>query len=282
MTGHNRLLGSYDGTDGIKTGYINASGFNLVSSVRRGDKRLVGVVLGGRTGASRDAYMKQMLTQQFRQGQERQDHRRHRRLLQGRGRRERGGQTLRPRPAQKKERKTAAAKRLKKQGQAAAAAGAGARGTGRHAGRHWRNSPRRPQPKLHRPRGRGGAAASRPCRTRSRPRLVGRSAVPGEDPASSWPTRPQVASISPAPDAGWFITLGDYATKNDAQAILQQLRKRAPEHARRQDGADCDGGEGRDRHLSRPLHRLRRGIGRNAPARRSRSSKAPCQPQGPS
>jgi D-alanyl-D-alanine carboxypeptidase len=62
---HNRLLGRYPGTDGIKTGYINASGYNLVSSSRRGDKRLVGVVLGGRTGASRDAYMASMLTKAF-------------------------------------------------------------------------------------------------------------------------------------------------------------------------------------------------------------------------
>lgn len=65
IKGHNRLLGKFEGTDGIKTGYINASGFNLVSSVRRGDKRLVGVVLGGRSGASRDAYMKKMLQAQF-------------------------------------------------------------------------------------------------------------------------------------------------------------------------------------------------------------------------
>ena len=65
IKGHNRLLGKYEGTDGIKTGYINASGFNLVTSVRRGDKRLVGVVLGGRTGGSRDAYMKKMLSQYF-------------------------------------------------------------------------------------------------------------------------------------------------------------------------------------------------------------------------
>ena len=65
IRGHNRLLGKYEGTDGIKTGYINASGFNLVTSVRRGDKRLVGVVLGGRSGASRDAYMKTMLSKYF-------------------------------------------------------------------------------------------------------------------------------------------------------------------------------------------------------------------------
>ena len=65
IKGHNRLLGRYEGTDGIKTGYINASGFNLVTSARRGNKRLVGVVLGGRSGASRDAYMKKMLSQHF-------------------------------------------------------------------------------------------------------------------------------------------------------------------------------------------------------------------------
>src|SRR6188474_3675687 len=43
---HNRLLGSVEGVDGIKTGYTRASGFNLVSSMRRGNRHLVGVVLG--------------------------------------------------------------------------------------------------------------------------------------------------------------------------------------------------------------------------------------------
>jgi D-alanyl-D-alanine carboxypeptidase len=58
---HNRLLGRFAGTDGIKTGYTRASGFNLTSSVRRDGKHLVGVVLGGRTGASRDRQMKVLL-----------------------------------------------------------------------------------------------------------------------------------------------------------------------------------------------------------------------------
>lgn len=58
---HNRLLGRVKGVDGIKTGYINASGFNLVSSIVSGDKKLVGVVMGGRTGASRDNEMAQLL-----------------------------------------------------------------------------------------------------------------------------------------------------------------------------------------------------------------------------
>ena len=54
---HNRLLGNVEGVDGIKTGYTRASGFNLVSSMRRGNRHLVGVVLGGRSGGSRDATM---------------------------------------------------------------------------------------------------------------------------------------------------------------------------------------------------------------------------------
>lgn len=62
---HNNLLASYYGTDGIKTGYINASGFNLVASVNRNDKRLIGVVFGGRTARTRDAQMKKLLDQAY-------------------------------------------------------------------------------------------------------------------------------------------------------------------------------------------------------------------------
>ena len=62
---HNRLLSSYSGTDGIKTGYINASGFNLVATVQRNGVRLVGVVFGGRTGRTRDKHMVSLLTRQF-------------------------------------------------------------------------------------------------------------------------------------------------------------------------------------------------------------------------
>ena len=58
---HNRVLGRVEGTDGIKTGYINASGFNLVSSVRRDGKNIVAVVMGGRSGRSRDDHMVTLL-----------------------------------------------------------------------------------------------------------------------------------------------------------------------------------------------------------------------------
>jgi D-alanyl-D-alanine carboxypeptidase len=51
----NRLLGSYRGTDGIKTGYTRAAGFNLVSSAQQGQRRVIVALLGGRTAASRNA-----------------------------------------------------------------------------------------------------------------------------------------------------------------------------------------------------------------------------------
>jgi D-alanyl-D-alanine carboxypeptidase len=58
---HNRLLGRVRGVDGIKTGFIRASGFNLVSSMRRDDRHIVAVVMGGSSGRSRDARMRELL-----------------------------------------------------------------------------------------------------------------------------------------------------------------------------------------------------------------------------
>ncbi|SHL85868.1 D-alanyl-D-alanine carboxypeptidase [Bradyrhizobium lablabi] len=60
---HNHLLGSVEGVDGIKTGYTRASGFNLVTSMRRGNRHLVGVVMGGHSGGSRDAIMRNLLAE---------------------------------------------------------------------------------------------------------------------------------------------------------------------------------------------------------------------------
>ena len=58
---HNKLLGRVEGVDGIKTGFTRASGFNLVTSIKRGNRHLVGVVLGGRSGGSRDSIMRNLL-----------------------------------------------------------------------------------------------------------------------------------------------------------------------------------------------------------------------------
>jgi D-alanyl-D-alanine carboxypeptidase len=60
---HNKLLGNVEGVDGIKTGYTRASGFNLVTSMRRGNRHLVGVVLGGHSGGSRDTIMRGLLAE---------------------------------------------------------------------------------------------------------------------------------------------------------------------------------------------------------------------------
>jgi D-alanyl-D-alanine carboxypeptidase len=61
INGHNRLLGKVRGVDGIKTGYTRLSGFNLLTSVNTGDRSIVAVVLGGRSGASRDRQMAQLI-----------------------------------------------------------------------------------------------------------------------------------------------------------------------------------------------------------------------------
>ena len=60
---HNKLLGRVEGVDGIKTGYTRASGFNLVTSMKRGNRYIVGVVMGGRSGGSRDAIMRNLLAE---------------------------------------------------------------------------------------------------------------------------------------------------------------------------------------------------------------------------
>lgn len=63
---HNRLLGTVQGVDGIKTGYTRASGFNLISNVNRGGRHIVAVVLGGKTGAARDALMRELIAEKIR------------------------------------------------------------------------------------------------------------------------------------------------------------------------------------------------------------------------
>ncbi|MEM7067732.1 MAG: D-alanyl-D-alanine carboxypeptidase [Pseudomonadota bacterium] len=63
---HNRLLGRVKGVDGIKTGYTRASGFNLVSSVQANRRSIVAVVLGGRSGKSRNAQMQKLISQYLR------------------------------------------------------------------------------------------------------------------------------------------------------------------------------------------------------------------------
>lgn len=62
---HNRLVKNYPGADGLKTGFIRASGFNVATTATRGDRRLVGVVMGGFSAQSRDAHMADLLDRSF-------------------------------------------------------------------------------------------------------------------------------------------------------------------------------------------------------------------------
>lgn len=58
---HNHLLGSVDGVDGIKTGYIRDSGFNIVTSVRRANHHIIAVVFGGRSAKARDTRVRSLI-----------------------------------------------------------------------------------------------------------------------------------------------------------------------------------------------------------------------------
>jgi len=62
---HHQLLHSYPGADGLKTGYTQASGYNLITSASRGGTRLIGVVMGGASGGERDAHMVHLLNAGF-------------------------------------------------------------------------------------------------------------------------------------------------------------------------------------------------------------------------
>ena len=65
LRNHNNLLDAYPGTDGLKTGYIDSSGYNLVSSAVRGNVRLIGVVMGAARGGERDLHMMALLDQGY-------------------------------------------------------------------------------------------------------------------------------------------------------------------------------------------------------------------------
>ena len=67
MRNHNHLLGSVEGVDGIKTGFTRASGFNLVTSVHRGGRYLVAVVMGGHSSFERDAHMRELISAHIKQ-----------------------------------------------------------------------------------------------------------------------------------------------------------------------------------------------------------------------
>ncbi len=68
LSNHNKLLGRVEGVDGIKTGYTRASGFNLVTSAKDGTRSIIAVVMGGKSGGSRDARMRQLIATYLKKG----------------------------------------------------------------------------------------------------------------------------------------------------------------------------------------------------------------------
>jgi D-alanyl-D-alanine carboxypeptidase len=246
IKGHNRLLGSYEGTDGIKTGYIAASGFNLVSSVRRGDKRLVGVVLGGKSGASRDAYMKQMLSQYF-------DDASSGRTIAAYAGSSKGAKpteetvtasageaaTAAPAPTRKETAKRLPARKSKTQEDQVAV-------NGQDEPTEQGDTEDGVDSMASLAAQAAGPAATTATTTQVETEAAAIETVPppmaGQTVAETPGTVPfqqktqeqqladqaQMASIAAGTDAGWTISLGDYATKADAAAVLQMSRKRAP------------------------------------------------------
>jgi D-alanyl-D-alanine carboxypeptidase len=61
IRGHNDLIGGVDGVDGIKTGYIRASGYNVVTSASRGGRKVVAVVMGGESARARNANVEALI-----------------------------------------------------------------------------------------------------------------------------------------------------------------------------------------------------------------------------
>jgi D-alanyl-D-alanine carboxypeptidase len=62
---HNKLLKAYDGTDGLKTGYTNASGFNIAASAKRNGNRVIAVVFGEKTASKRNALAEKLMDEGF-------------------------------------------------------------------------------------------------------------------------------------------------------------------------------------------------------------------------
>ncbi len=68
-TNHNRMLGWYNGAEGLKTGYVNASGFNIILTAKRDNRRLIGIMMGGASAQSRDQALASLMDTAFNGGQ---------------------------------------------------------------------------------------------------------------------------------------------------------------------------------------------------------------------
>jgi D-alanyl-D-alanine carboxypeptidase len=202
---HNHLLGSVPGVDGIKTGFINAAGFNLAASAVRDDHRLIAVVLGGASTASRDLHVEDLLDAGFTVIKKREL-----------GQQTTIAQNLRePLP-------TGAVERAPTE-----------QGDGEQAGMHIVVDGKAPNGRVHstiQAKGDGAEAACTVKRVRVHHRLVKRCVTPAADakPQAATSARAIKAAVAKAEtggaegDGSWQVQLGAY--KSPAQASAQLAR----------------------------------------------------------
>lgn len=200
---HNHLLGSMPGVDGIKTGFTNASGFNLAASAMRDDHRLIAVVLGGSSTAARDLHVEDLLEAGFTVEKKREI-----------GQATTVAQNLRePAPVGKIERAPVE------------------QGDGEQAGMHIVVDGKTPAPRVNAKADSADAAAS--CtvkRVRVHHKLVKRCITPAVDKSTAdkakapTPTKTQVAKADPSGD--WQVQLGAYKSPAQARAQLAKMNSR--------------------------------------------------------
>ena len=240
---HDHLLGRVTGVNGIKTGYTRASGFNLVTSVTRGNRQIVGVVIGGETSRWRDNHMAQLIATYLPKASTG----RHTAFVPG---------------------ATSGGRRDRPQDAADPAAAPGHRRRQHRLDRQRRR--RRPVVLADQPR---PQPAERPRGRPRRHRLAGRrqsifalaavdDASRHADRARATPPARTISSDAASPTTvitGWKIQLAATPTQSSAEDILDQALSKGIRRARQRLALYRAGGGRRQRHaLPRPLRRVRR------------------------
>ena len=226
MRNHNGLLHRMPGVDGLKTGFTNASGYNLAASAVRDGRRLITVVLGGASTRSRDDHVADLLNVGF-------DVMR---------RRERGEIITVAQSMFEPQMPTAPVQyaALEQGDRSAAPAERSAAPAAAAA------TPTRPRD-LTGELNAGALRASAPASGAMRPvadppeqrEVVLASVVPTERPAAATPARPKPAAARPKrdPNAVWAVQVGAFKSRGEANSWLKQVGRRFADHFRRADGS---------------------------------------------
>jgi D-alanyl-D-alanine carboxypeptidase len=231
---HNRLLGRFPGTDGLKTGYTRASGFNLVASVHRNHRHVIGVVFGGRSARRRNQRMRYLLTKALRKASPvRSKLRRSPRRVRAQRRPHANA------PAQTSSRRPALASTIELRRYRLAARARRNQTppqtdpNGLHVARVQTRpiEAHRPPPTSSNNRP-AGAAVRQPSTLNAQARALARPHEPAEtlrapQPALRWTGQSRRSALGAAPPADrYHIQVGAYSSAVEAQARLKQLFQR--------------------------------------------------------